>query len=268
MVGTPKNIYTVFLLFIIINTALGYLLTSPEMLVAAGLLISTASILCILRPLPGFAVIVAELLAAGFLVTAWSYAEVWPQQSQLNAIVKLAVFMVSLGITWLMVLQLKNILQISGDTEKLLVQLKKYEEDVKVLTLNEFIYRAETTFVAMRRRGETGFLVKISLNPGNKHFALRTLYQALSQAALLATRNKYDLVGKVSEYQLVLMLQNTNHEGTAIVLDRVKRKLSEVINEPPDMYAVEINPLPGTWAKTQMMITGATLTKHSERLAL
>lgn len=174
----------------------------------------------------------------------------------------------SLGITWLMVLQLKNVIQVTDDVEKLLVQLKKYEEDIKVLTLNEFVYRAETMFVAMRRRGETGFLVRISLDPGNKQFAMRTLYQALSQATLMATRSQYDLVGKVSEYELVLMLQNTNHEGTAIVIDRVKKKLDEAINAPPNMYAVEVKPLPSTWAKTHLMITDSILIKRGERIAL
>jgi hypothetical protein len=251
-----------------VNAGLGHLLAPRELLIATALLVSTAAILCLMRPLPGFALVVSELLAVGFLVTGWSYVQVWPQHSQLSAIIKLTAFMMSLGITWLMVLQLKTVLQVTDDVEKLLIQLKKYEEDGKVLTFNEFVYRAEAMFVAMRRRSESGFLVRISLDPGNQPFALRTLYQALSQAALMATRSKYDLVGKVSEYELVLMLQNTNHEGTAIVLNRVKKKLSEVINEPPNMYTVEVKPLPSTWAKAQLMITEWVSIKRRERMAL
>lgn len=268
MLRPGKSIYVIFLLFIMANAVLGHLLAPQELLAATALLVSTAAILCLMKPLPGFALIVSELLAVGFFVTGWSYVQMWPQSSQLSAIIKLTAFMVSLGITWLMVLQLKTVLQVTDDSEKLLIQLKKYEEDGKVLTVNEFIYRSEAMFVAMRRRNETGFLVRISLEPGNKPFAMRTLYQALTQAALMATRSKYDLVGKVSEHELILMLQNTNHEGTTIVLNRVKKKLSEVINEPPNMYAVEVKPLPSTWIKAQLMITEWVPTNRLERVAL
>lgn len=262
-----KSIYIVFVLFVMANTGLGYLLTSKEMLGATALLISTSAALCMMRPLTGFAVIVAELLTIGFLAAAWAYIEVWPQHYQLDVIVKITAFMVSLGITWLMALQLKNILQVTGDVERLLTQLKKYEEDIEVLTFNEFLYRTEPLLVAMRRRGETGFLVRLSLDSRNKHFAMRTLYLALSQAALMATRNKYDLVGKVSEYELVLLLQNTTSEGTAIVIERIKEKLHELINVPPNMYNVDVKPLPDTWAAARQMIAGSVLPRRRERKA-
>lgn len=80
-----KSIYAVFLLFIVVNAGLSHLLTAKEMVGATALLITTAAVLCMMQPLTGFAVIVSELLAVGFLVTGWSYVEVWPQHLQLSA---------------------------------------------------------------------------------------------------------------------------------------------------------------------------------------
>lgn len=262
---SSRGVYTILFLFIGANTLLANILTSQEQLWASGLLLSTSVFLCVVRPLFGFSLIVAEVLGLGFFATGKAFFEGWPEQVQAMGIIKLSAFMVAMGITWLTVLQIKRLWQRVRSDAVQLAQLKKYEDHNNVLTLNEFLYRAEALFVAMRRRGETGFWVKIKINPKGKDFALKTMNEHLSQAALQSVRNQYDLVGKTSDMELVLLLQNTNREGAAIVLGRLQRKIAETIQIPADMYAVEVSQLPAVWDEARMKIAGTTLPTRQER---
>ncbi len=250
-----KSLYIILSLFLLLNILLAITLSHQAMVWAGSLLLATAFLLFLLRPLFGFAIIVAEILGLGFYYTTIAFVDQWDKQLQIETIVRILLFMVTLGITWLAILQIKNTAIEMGQMAASLARLRKYDEEAKVLTLHEFLYQAETVLIAMNRRNEKGFLIKIIIKPGVKVFALKTLYEHFSQVALRSTRDKYDLVGKVSENELVILLQNTFQEGSTIVLERFKKNLRQTVNVPEGMYDIQIQLFPDNWPDAQQAIT-------------
>ena len=260
-----KTLTFLFFTFWAANIGLGLLLPLPEMIVAELLLFITGLLLYYFRPLLGFALVVVEILALGFFYSGLAFVYSWGQALQIDAIIKTMLYIFLLGLTWLITLQLKKIRRASGETTSLLKQLQKYDDQVQLLTLNEFLYRAEATLIAMRRRQEKGFILRVTIDLKGKHFALKTLYQHFAQAALLSIRNNYDLVGKLSDTDMVLLLQNTNPQGTEIVVQRFTEKVCQTLQLPSDIYRIEVNELPETWEEARLLITGTLLPSRKLR---
>ncbi|MDF2930513.1 MAG: hypothetical protein K0Q75_2751 [Anaerospora sp.] len=197
-----------------------------------------------LRPIAGFAVMVAEFLAIGFGYTGMAFYDQWDKPLQTAVIGKLFLFMLTTGLFWLTVLFFKNFSLDLKRAEKALHQYKKYEDDAGLLTLNEFLYRAEDIHMAMKRRHEEGFLITITICPKGKEFALKTLHEYFSRAALQAVREQYDL---------------TNREGCSLVLSRFKEKLHAAAPVPVELYEVQVESLPMSWEYAKFTIIGAPL---------
>lgn len=253
------------ILFIAANLAMNLVIPHNEMIWISAIMASTAMLLTIMRPLFGFAIIVAELLGAGFFATGTAFYRIWPLSMQLEAIHKIVVFMLATGILWLLVLEAKRLVKAYSESEKQLTQLRKFEEDVSVLTLSEFVSRAETIFIGLKRRQEQGFFVRIAINPDNKWYALKPLWESVSQAALRSVRNQYDLVGKASDQELILLLQNTRREGVEIVLQRLHKVLNNTVTVPENAYDTYVHPAPAMWTEALLLITGTSLPSRRDR---
>lgn len=221
---------------------------SPREIIWIGLiLLITYFALYFVKPLFGFIIIVSEALLAGFITTGAGFHKLWTLFQQVELIKRLSIFNAAVGVIWLTIVELKEILEQVKEISQLLKKLAKYEREAAVLTLNEFLYQAEHLHTAMQRRSETGFFLIITIRPGNRRFALPTLFSTISHAAVLATRKKYDLVAKLSEEKLIIMLQNTGSNGCQIVVDRLVQLLHRNINIPVDMYWVVATEVPATW---------------------
>lgn len=262
-----ESLLALFVLFIAAAMLFVITYTPGEMVWMALLLVVTSMVLSAVRPLLGFALIVTEVLGLGFLATGAAFWETWSRELQLASIGKITLYMFVIGVTWLLILQLKRVIRIAEEAEGLITQLKKYEEEIGVLTLNEFLYRAEIALVSMRRRGEKGFIIRVSIDPKDKTYALRALYDGFSHTALQSIRKNYDLVGKVSDTELIILLQNTNAEGCSIVTNRFRNKLQETIRVPGDMYRIEVQALPDEWAEAYKLIAGSPISQSSGRIA-
>jgi len=254
-----SSFFAVFYLFAVANIAQALMLPFQELTVAGLLQVITYLLLLWLRPIAGFAVMVAEFLAIGFGYTGMAFYDQWDKPLQTAVIGKLFLFMLTTGLFWLTVLFFKNFSLDLKRAEKALHQYKKYEDDAGLLTLNEFLYRAEDIHMAMKRRHEEGFLITITICPKGKEFALKTLHEYFSRAALQAVREQYDLVGKRSPTELLLLLQNTNREGCSLVLSRFKEKLHAAAPVPVELYEVQIESLPMSWEYAKFTIIGAPL---------
>lgn len=254
-----SSLFAAFYLFAVANIAQAWVLL-PHELTAAGLLqIFTYLLVLWLRPIAGFAVMVVEFLAIGFFYTGSAFYDQWDKALQTMTIVKLLLFMLTTGLFWLTVLFCKTLARDKETMEKALQQFNKYEEATGILTLNEFLYRAQDIHMAMKRRQEEGFLVTITLCPNGKEFALKSLHEHFSRAALEAIRKQYDLAGKRSPTEILLLLQNTTREGCSLVIARFKEKLHAAAPVPAELYEVKIEQLPANWEFAKFTIIGSPL---------
>ncbi|GBG57740.1 dGTP triphosphohydrolase [Sporomusaceae bacterium FL31] len=253
------SLFIVFYLFALANIAQAFVLSTHDLTVAGALQLITYLLLLKVRPILGFAILVAEILATGFVYTGMAFYEQWEKSLQSAVIVKLLLFMVTTGLAWLMILFLKNTSSKLKKADQALLKLKKYEESSGILTLNEFLYRAEAIHTAMKRRNETGYLITITIVPQGKDFALKTLHEAFSRAALMAVRTQYDIVGKRSANELLLLLQHATLDGSKLVVIRFKEKLQAIVQVPVNLYQIDIQQLPANWEYTRFTISGESL---------
>lgn len=229
---------------------------SPREIIWIGLiLLITYFVLYFVKPLYGFIIIVSEALLAGFITTGLGFHKLWTLLQQVELIKRLSIFNAAVGVIWLTIVELKKVLEQVKETSQLLKKLAKYEQEAAVLTLNEFLYQAEHLHTAMQRRRETGYFLIIKITHGNKRFALPTLFSTISYAAVLSTRKKYDLVAKLSEEKLIIMLQNTGSNGCQIVMERLVRLLHRNINIPVDMYRVKATEVPAAWRDVASLLS-------------
>lgn len=253
------SVFILFYLFALANIAQAFVLSTHDLTVAGALQLITYLLLLKVRPLFGFAILVAEFLAIGFVYTGMAFYEQWEKPLQSAVIVKLLLFIATSVLAWLMILFLKNNSSALKKAEQALHLLKKHDENSEVLTLNEFLYRAQTIHTAMKRRNETGYLITVTIHTNGKDFALKTLYEAFSRAALSSVRTQYDIVGRRSNKEILLLLQHSTLEGSKLVVERFKEKLQALATVPVDHYQIDIQQLPANWEYTRFTISGESL---------
>ncbi|NLM47227.1 MAG: hypothetical protein GX198_00175 [Epulopiscium sp.] len=100
-----------------------------------------------------------------------------------------------------------------------LEELRRYVKDSKLLTKSEFEQRSELIITAMKRRKEEGYKVYFSLEKANPHIQ-KALFDSLTSIAVETFRKEYDLIGQISDYSFVVLLQNTNQKGMELALNR------------------------------------------------
>ncbi|PZD96295.1 hypothetical protein DNH61_08855 [Paenibacillus sambharensis] len=225
-----------------------------ELLTFSAIVVLSAVCFAYLKPLQSFALLVVEMLGTGFWLAFQGYMNEWDSSEQAHAILTNLAFMACVICLWLTVSQLVKYGQAYSEMNEELQELRKYEKDASVLTINEFMYRMESIFVAMRRRKEQGYLLKIKINAAGKEFAKKSVFHAFATAALKSVREQYDLVGKVSDYELVVLLQNTNRDGASIVEERFKAYLHQEVNVPESFYETSLLELPDNWSDTQAIV--------------
>lgn len=248
-----------FILLVISLVLLVNVSEKIELVVFSGIIVSLAILFLFLRPLQSFAVLVIQMLGAGFWLAIQGYINQWGSLLQLEAILKNLTFMSSVICLWMTVAQLIKYGQEYTKMREELHLLQKFEDGVAILTMNEFMYRMETIFIAMRRRTEKGYLLKIKINTFNKEFAIKSLYDSFVNASLKSVRDKYDLVGKMSNSEIVIMLQNTNVEGALVVENRFRNFLQDELTIDSDLFSSELIELPDEWSSTQSIVLKAAI---------
>jgi hypothetical protein len=233
---------------------LANVLTSKELLLASISLISTILLLFYLRPLQGFALVVFEILAMGFWLSGQAYLYNWDNYLQISAIIKHITIMLSIIVSWLLIMTFKNLLTDYKQTNEQLSMLKKYVDDIGILTYKEFVYQIEILHTAMRRRRESGFIIVINIDLGKNKFALESIYDVFSKATLSSIRKNYDLAGKKSQNEIIIFLQNTNIDGCNIVVNRFKELLKSKIDISEDLYKINCIELSDKWEEVEQII--------------
>ncbi|HWR39913.1 MAG TPA: hypothetical protein VN611_10470 [Patescibacteria group bacterium] len=260
-----KSLLCLAFLFFCANLLMNVFLSSEELLQGTVFLVLTSMILLVMRPLFGFAVLVTEILSLGFFYTYLGFINGWSMVTQSEKIIKLVVFILTLGITWLLILQIKTIVDKLSQAEILVNRYKKYEDEAEILTLNEFLYRGELLHIAMKRRGENGYILRIRIIPGRKSFAMQTLFENFSRAAVRTIRENYDLIGKISDNELAVFLQNTHADGVKIVTERFVKNLNAIINVPAYIYEIQVSDIGEKWQDVQFALSQPVL-RQSRRL--
>jgi len=173
--------------------------------------------------------LVLEVLGLGF----WLVFEGWSTGANLRVQAKDVTLHFTLSATvillWLSARYIKDLFSQNIGLQAEIAKLKKQDERTGVLTFNEFKYRFESIWTGLRRRNESGFLLKISLPP-LKH-AQKALLGKVSEIALESIRSHYDIVGTTPNKEIYIVLQNTPEQGVDIVQRRFFDLLSGRISE-------------------------------------
>jgi GGDEF domain-containing protein len=202
----------------------------------------------------GFVWLVGVLSISGgdLVVRAWEERWTFAQQGQ--GIYLHFLWILLATALWVHGDLVRRLLQQNRLLEEKLHSLQKEDEVTGLLTRNEFRDRLETLVVGMWRRGEKGglLLLSVQLPP---HDASDALMRKLGEIALRSTRQKYDLVGKISEERIAIALQKPGKRGVQLVRKRFDEILSRELNESVrHRLSWEVMELAGDWKEVSQKI--------------
>lgn len=177
--------------------------------------------------LPSFSILVSGILILSLYHTilVWGYGRL----NQFEGILYSLVAIIFLSLTWLLAIYIKSYVEKNRELENRNKYLEKYHHELGVLTLNEFMERAELIFSILKRNRGSGVLIKASLKNFNmEEYQEKTskgLIKTLSDAILKSIRKEFDIVGVCSSNTLIILLQNA--KNPQIVVERIKKNLSK-----------------------------------------
>ncbi len=166
----------------------------------------------------GMALLVLEILGVGF----WMVFEAWYTSADIALQAQDIALHVTLSATLILLwLTAHDVRRVHSDNKTLQMQvlaLQRQDTETGILTYQEFQYRFESIWANLKRRSETGFLLKITLPP-MKHVK-DSVRQEVSRTALASVRSHYDIVGLAPNDDILVILQNTTEEGVRLVRGR------------------------------------------------
>ncbi|GEO26661.1 hypothetical protein AAC03nite_24460 [Alicyclobacillus acidoterrestris] len=183
------------------------------------------------KPMYGFIALSTGIACVGFLFVLISWIAPTGLELQALFIAKHMAITVLYTTTWLTATFTRRmVLQYRQAIERV-QRLEKYTMTQGVLTVNEFQYRLDDVYTGARRRGEGAYVLFLRVVNDQRSFQLvDTLVAQLERAALQSVRSKFDIVGKLADDTIGLVLQNTDARGVSIVTDRFFHLLSEQLN--------------------------------------
>ncbi|HHY79232.1 MAG TPA: hypothetical protein GX516_02535 [Thermoanaerobacter sp.] len=183
--------------------------------------------------LKSFTFLIAGMLAIGFYYVLIAWIRISSNFSQLNSIIQ-QLIVAFLGILiWIESVYLKKIIDNNIELEKKIKELEKYNPEIGVLTLAEFLDKAEVIFTAMKRRKENGQLLVVSVRKfdiNNKSKTSKTILKLVGEAIIKSIRKQFDIVGYLNENTLIVLLQNTDLAGSELVVKRTKDYIANISN--------------------------------------
>ena len=182
--------------------------------------------------LQSFTLLVSELLMVSLyhVFVVWHYGSL----TQIEGISYSLITILFALLTWILIVYIKRYIEENETLRRRIKNLEKYNYELGVLTLNEFMERAEMIFSILKRRGGDAMLLKIKL----KEFSINEnedgrktssgIMKILSREVLNSIRKEFDIVGMCSPNTLVILLQNTKTPEP--VIERIKTNLSRIEN--------------------------------------
>lgn len=200
----------------------------------------------------GFIVLVISSFIVAFkqVYTAWARGDFYIQS---KLIIKQLFGIIFLILFWILLSYISNLIIENSNLKIKLKSLEKNDEITGVLTKNELIERFKIIFTSMKRRNQSGFFITLKLNgfnivSRNKMFYSKSVIKLLSKICLDSIRSQYDLIGILRNNILLIVLQNTELNGTQIVIERIKNKIKAEGNINADVILnnleIQTNPIP------------------------
>lgn len=247
-----NQIFVYIGLFAAIIMGAFFLETFPYFIAMLIIMAFIGLISMIVRTMYSFALLITFILLIAFYNVGISWLMHWDMKQQgMNIGVQSLVSFGSI-MAWMSGYAIRRNQEVLHSLHTELTILRKYEEHIGVLTLNEFIEQAQILFTGMKRRNEKGFLVFITICE-KVAYKQRIIREKLSKALLASIRMKFDLVGQIRPKKMMLFLNNTDEKGVQIVTHRLKEKLQkEELRE--DMFEFQIESLPSSWDDVEEQI--------------
>ena len=183
-----------------------------------------------------FPIIITVILGFGAFLTGYAFFSAHQENIQFYFMYIHLLLTAFLLLYWVLVYYLKKTVNESNQLSEKVKLLEKYDVSTKLLTKHEFLDQSKIVQKGAIRRNESLWLLVLELNLENKN-TLSTLKHKLSQIVFSSIREEYDFVTATNKGILIL-LQNTNENGVAVVLDRIHSKSHTVFNQiqPPYQY--------------------------------
>lgn len=190
----------------------------------------------------GFVFFLVLTIGIGIYHTGVAFYTKASNLNQMGMILSYFVVIVGIALLWLLFYLIKSVQKEHHHMQKKVETLEKFEKNEHVFTKTEFLARTTLLYTGMRRRGEQGYLLMLELD-GEKKYIQSSLFHTMSQQALQSIRQEYDLVGKLSEHTLAILLQNTNEEGMKVVLTRLEENMKKELDLSLHPYTVNTKKL-------------------------
>lgn len=189
-----------------------------------------------------FLLMLIEILGIGFYNTFTVFSFNLSKINQFSAILEITLFIVCIATLWLIFHMLKGLKEEQVELKNRVEQLKKYESNIEIFTKYEFLSIAKFIYTGMKRRKEKGFLLTLIVNKDNHHVQ-ESVFHSLAKIILDSVRTNYDLVGKLSDDSIIILLQNTDESGCNTVIQRFENNLGKILNLEKKPYLIEIQEL-------------------------
>jgi GGDEF domain-containing protein len=189
-----------------------------------------------------FTLLIAGIFAFAFYLVLINWIEVPNIKTQIYSIFYQVIVIFLSILIWIESIFLKRILDKNLEMEQKIRELEKYNE-IGVLTFTEFLNKAELIFNSMKRRNEIGQLLIFKINELKTNREVktsRTVIKILGEVILNSIRRQFDIVGYLNKSTLLILLQNTDSEGSNIVIDRIKKHLANIPNINYDNFIKNI----------------------------
>lgn len=176
-----------------------------------------------LKMLQSFVLLVAGILVSSFVYVAIAWRN--PAAVQSNLILQQLIMISVAVVTWGIGILVRHYLDENSALRKRNAELEKISGEVGLLTMTEFISRAELIFSIAKRRSETAVAARITFKAftqGETTLRPAGLLQIIGQAASQSIRKEFDLVGFLPPGTIYILLQNADEHSVHIVIDRMK----------------------------------------------
>lgn len=224
-------IATPFILFVYAQIFALYFLPQPLVLVHILVIGCMTLFLFLLKWKWSFLFIVITTLLYGFILTGMAFYEKLQQQQQIDFILMNIVYFVSILSIWYSAQHLQKSRMILEFEKLKTSELQKFvNENSSLLTNKEFTDRVALNLIALKRRNEMGYLMKISGNNTNFKNKENGFNIIMTGVIEDSTRDQFDYFTYMDSSTFLIYLQNTNEEGCRIVESRVLNKLSKQVN--------------------------------------
>lgn len=178
-----------------------------------------------MRPIFSFSIVLSFILAIGFLNIGLGWNKHQDLIGQGMNIQIQSILTIGMILAWICGCSIHHNSSELRQLKEEVNRLRKVEDKTGIITFNEFLAQAQLLFTGLIRRKEEGFLVKIYFNSEEARYKKRVMSEKLSKIILDSIRAEYDLACQLNTNSFLLFLNNTNENGTKIVLDRINQKI-------------------------------------------